>query len=257
MSFRNGVYEGVRSVVVDHVGSGSITVEPGPRPDLVDCSINAADERFLDEIQVRHDQDYLRITFPPPVGRSTHAHLRLGVPDGLSFVVKAGAADVTIGPAIARSRIVCRSGDITVGCATDLDCSTGSGAISIARVQGSAARISSGSGDVSIGDAFCTTSAKSGSGDVVVRSLHSGDLRANSGSGDIAVTSTAGSVDLRTASGSLTVGIADHLPAWLDLSSGTGDIRIAVPSSAPPAPGEPYVSVRGRTGSGDIAVYRA
>jgi hypothetical protein len=87
--------------------------------------------------------------------------------------------------------------------------------------------------------------------------IHYSELQASSGSGDISVPSTTGSVDLRSASGSLTVGIADDLPAWLDLNSVSGRIRIALEASAQPGEGEPFVTVRARTASGEIAVYRA
>jgi hypothetical protein len=55
----------------------------------------------------------------------------------------------------------------------------------------------------------------------------------------------------------LTVGIADNLPAWVDLSSASGDIRIGLESTNQPEPGEPYITLRARTASGDIAIYRA
>jgi DUF4097 and DUF4098 domain-containing protein YvlB len=90
-----------------------------------------------------------------------------------------------------------------------------------------------------------------------VKSLRGANLQANSGSGDIAVSSMSGSVDLRSASGSFTVGVADNLPAWLDLSSVSGDIRIALESTTQPEPGEPYITVRARTASGNIAIHRA
>ena len=146
---------------------------------------------------------------------------------------------IMISADIGRSKIVSGSGDITVGNATDLDCSTGSGDISVARVAGNGSRLNSGSGDVSIGEANSSLAAKSGSGDVVVKSLRGGSLQANSGSGDIAVSSTSGSVDLRSASGSLTIGVADNPPTWLDLNSVSGDIRIGLESTAQPEPGQP------------------
>jgi DUF4097 and DUF4098 domain-containing protein YvlB len=124
-------------------------------------------------------------------------------------------------------------------------------------VDGRTARMTSGSGDVTVAEARCPVTARSASGNVVVRSLRGSQLQANSGSGDIAVTSTSGSVDLRSASGSLTIGIADRLPAWLDLTSVSGAIRIALESTGPPAKGAPYVAVRARTASGDIDVCRA
>jgi hypothetical protein len=256
MSLTNS-YEGVRHIVVDNLGSGSIIVEPGAREDLVEASIDADDDRFVEQVQVRNDHDWLRISFPQQLLRHTKAQLRLGVPDGLTYVIKTGSADISISADIGRSKIVSGSGDITIGNAVDLECSTGSGDISVARVDGRAARLNSGSGDVSVGEAQCPVTAKSGSGDVVVQTLEGANLQANSGSGDIGIASTSGSVELRSASGSLTVGVADNLPTWLDLNSVSGDIRIALESTAPPEPGEPYISVRARTASGDIGIYRA
>jgi DUF4097 and DUF4098 domain-containing protein YvlB len=256
MSITNS-YEGVRHVVVDNLGGGSITVEPGSRQDLVEAWIDAADDRFLEQVQIRQDHDWLRINLPHRFVWSTKAQLRLGVPDGLAYVIKTGSADISISADIGRSKIISGSGDITVGNAIDLECSTGSGNISVARVGGSGARLSSGSGDLSVSEVYCPLTAKSGSGDVVVKSLRGVELQAKSGSGDIGIGATSGSVDLRSASGSLTVGIADDLPAWLDLSSVSGDIRIGLNSTTQPEPGEPYITVRGRTASGDIGIYRA
>jgi DUF4097 and DUF4098 domain-containing protein YvlB len=256
MSITNS-YEGVRHLVVDNLGGGSITVEPGSRQDLVEAWIDAADDRFLEQVQIRQDHDWLRINLPHRFVWSTKAQLRLGVPDGLAYVIKTGSADISISADIGRSKIISGSGDITVGNAIDLECSTGSGNISVARVGGSGARLSSGSGDLSVSEVYCPLTAKSGSGDVVVKSLRGVELQAKSGSGDIGIGATSGSVDLRSASGSLTVGIADDLPAWLDLSSVSGDIRIGLNSTTQPEPGEPYITVRGRTASGDIGIYRA
>ena len=192
------------------------------QPNTVECSINAGDESFLNSVQVRQERDALRISFPPPVFRTTDAHLRLGVPPGLEYVIKVGSADVSMSADIGRSKITSGSGDISVGRARDLDCSTGSGDVSVGRLAGSGARLSSGSGDVTVGEVRCPVTAKSGSGDVTVARCGRTTSQASSGSGDITVASTSGSVDLRTASGSLTVGVADGLPAWLDLDSVSG-----------------------------------
>lgn len=258
MSFRNSTHDGVRRVVVDNFGHGSVTVEPGVADaDLVECSINAASEEFLTAVQVRQEHDALRISFPPKVFRSTDAHLRLGVPPGLEFVIKVGAADVSVSADIGRSKIGSGSGDISVGRAADLEASTGSGDVSVALLAGTAARLASGTGDITVGEAHCPVNARSGSGDVRVNRVQRQPFTASSGSGDITVAATSGTVDLRTASGALTIGVADRLPAWLDLDSASGDLRIALDSSHQPAPGEAYVSVRAATGSGDIAVFRA
>jgi len=189
--------------------------------------------------------------------RYTKAELRLDVPDGLDYTIKTGSADISISAEIGRAKIVSGSGDITLGDATDLDCSAGSGSISVARMDGNGSRVRTGSGDVSLGEVNGPITAKSGSGSVIVKSLRGATLQANSGSGDISVAATSGSVDLRSASGSLTVGIADNLPAWLDLNSVSGDIRLGLEPTAQPEPGEPYLTLRARTASGDISIYRA
>jgi DUF4097 and DUF4098 domain-containing protein YvlB len=250
-------YEGVRHVVVDNLGGGSITITPGSKQNVVEASIDASDDEFLEQAQIRHDHDWLRISFPQQFFRNSKTDLRLGVPDGLEYVIKTGSADISISAGIGRSKIVSGSGDITLGSAIDLDCSTGSGDISVARVDGTGSRLRSGSGGVSVGETHSPVAAKSGSGDVAVKSLRGASLQANSGSGDISVSSASGSVDLRSASGSLTVGVADNLPAWLDLNSVSGDIRLGLESTIQPEPGEPYITLRARTASGNISIYRA
>lgn len=257
MSFKNFVYEGVTSVQLENVGSGSITVEPGPRPDLIEGSVNVSDGTHLEDVVVRQEADQLRIIVPQNGLHGSATHVRLGVPDGLTYTIRAGTAAIAITARADRAKIVSGSGDVSVDEVSELDCNTGSGSISVGRLLSRGARLNTGSGDISVAEARSPLSAKSGSGDIVVRSLRQADLAASSGSGDIAVPSTSGSVDLRSASGSLTVGVADDLPVWLDLNSVSGAIRIALDATAEPAPGEPYVSVRASTASGEIAVYRA
>ena len=136
MSFRNSTHQGVRRVVLDNLGDGSVTVEPGVQPDLVECSINAGQEEFLNAVQVRQERDALRISFPPKVFRNTNAHLRLGVPPDLEYVIKVGSADVSVSADIGPSKISSGSGDISVGRAHDLEVVTGSGHVSAAQVGG-------------------------------------------------------------------------------------------------------------------------
>jgi DUF4097 and DUF4098 domain-containing protein YvlB len=247
---------GIRAIVVDQLGRGSLTLEPGLRDDLVEGTVSG-DEQVLQQTGIRHEADTLRIWFPDQLFRSQTAHVRIGVPAGVALTARTGSADVTALVALGRTRISTGSGEVSLAEAADLDVTSGSGGISVGTIRGSAARVTSGSGDIVIGEAHCPISAKSGSGDLLVRSLRMADLRASTGSGDIAVPSTTGSVDLRAASGSLTVGVAEGLAAWLDLSSTSGAVRVAMEACDAPPTGEPYVSIRARTASGEIAVYRA
>ena len=172
-------------------------------------------------------------------------------------MIGVGSADISVSADVGRSRIVSGSGDISVSRARDLVAVSGSGDVSVAELSRSEARLSSGSRDISVGEAACPVMAKSGSGEVTLKRMRTHHVQASSGSGDITVAATSGSADLRTASGSLTVGVAEGLPAWLDLDSASGEVRIALESTHQPPPGEAYVSVGATTASGDIAVYRA
>lgn len=256
MSIRNFDHTGIQQVVVENFASGSISIEPSPQPDLVEGSLNHSDETFLDSIVVRQDHDTLRIALPDRFFGGGSTHLRLGAPNGTAVQIKSGSADISASIDLGRSKLTSGSGDISLGQVAELECAAGSGSVSITHLRGEA-KLTTGSGDITIGQAFAPLSAKSGSGDIRVRSLHRAPLEASTGSGDIAVPSTTGSVDLRSASGSLTIGVADQLPAWLDLNSVSGRVRVAIEPGEEPGPGEPYVSVRARTASGEIAVYRA
>lgn len=247
---------GIRTIVVDNLARGSLSLEAGPLDDIVEGTVSAAED-LLQQTNIRHEADTLRIWFPEQVFRSQTAHLRIGVPAGTALTARTGSADVTATTALGRCRLTSGSGDISLASAKDLDVTTGSGSVSVGTLTGSSARLSSGSGDIVVGEAHCPISAKSGSGDLLVRSLQAVELRASSGSGDISVPGARGSIDLRSASGSLTIGIAEGLTAWLDLSSTSGAVRVAMDACNAPADGEPYVSVRARTASGEIAVYRA
>ncbi len=257
MSTRSFTQNGVRQVAIDHLGSGSLTIEPNAGADVVEGWIDADDEQLLELVQVRKSTTGLRLSFPRELHRDAAIQLRLSVPDGLEYVIMVGSADVTARATVGRSKITSGSGDIHLGRASDLDCSTGSGDIFVETAAGRSVRLGSGSGEVILDEAQCPVTAKSGSGDVTVNIAHHHHVQAKSGSGDIAVNRTGGSLDLRTASGSVAVGIADGMAAWLDLDSVTGEIRIGLDSTSQPPPHEPYASVRARTASGDITIQCA
>jgi DUF4097 and DUF4098 domain-containing protein YvlB len=256
MSVRSFDYTGIKQVVVDNLGEGSIMVEGGVEADAVEGSIEA-DDSLLADVQIRQAHESLRISLPQRSWRGNNVDLRLRVPEDLAFVIKTGAADVSFAVGIARSKIVSGSGDINIGRARDLDCSTGSGNVHVAELVGRGARLGTGSGHLSIGSSSCPISVKSGSGHIDITSLVRADLQAGSGSGEVVVSSTTGSVDVRSASGEVSVGVADQLATWLDLSSVSGRVAIGLEAISQPEPGEPYITVRARTASGDIGVFRA
>lgn len=179
----------------------------------------------------------------------------------------------------ADSSIVARGGsaDIAVtGVAAQLDAATGSGEVHAQQCTG-AADVRTGSGDVRLGTVLGRLRVRTGSGLVDVTSLEgtgagtvqtgSGDVRlgavqhdvsARTGSGDLTVADAcAGGLELTTGSGQLRIGIHPGVLAEVDVSSGSGQAHSDLPVSGPPAEGNVALRVRARTGSGDALVTAA
>jgi hypothetical protein len=98
---------------------------------------------------------------------------------------------------------------------------------------------------------------ETGSGDVRLGAVNH-DLTARSGSGDLTVSDAcAGGLELTTGSGQLRIGIHQGVLAELDVSSGFGQARSDLPVGGPPAEGNAGLRVRARTGSGDALVTAA
>lgn len=253
MSTRNFYYSGVNAVAVRGLGSGEIRVR-NSGDDSLTGSVTSDDEHYLDQISLDESDGRVRLVFPRNYDGS--AELELLVPEGIAFEAVTGSADVSAEVALGATRITTGSGDVSLDSVTDVQITTGSGDISIATIQGSAGQVNSGSGDISIGGTGAALQARSASGDLSVGEL-TGALRANTASGDINVGRTTGSVESRSASGDINVAVADPLPAWLELSSVSGEVLIGLDASEKPDDGEPYVSIRANTASGDISISRA
>lgn len=249
-------YEGIGKISIDNHGSGAIDVLPAG-DDKVTGKISGRDEDYLQQVMVRQVRDTLRIDFPKTSWFRDHSvHVELAVPEHLNLEIATGSGDVDVAVPTRQSEITTGSGDVQLDDVAGLRCTTGSGDISVKAITETASTITSGSGDLVIGDVASALQAKSASGDVVINRL-SEALRANTASGDISVHATTSSAEIRTASGSVRIGVADSLPAWLDLNSRSGDVDIDLENAEPPNSGDPYVAIKAVTASGDIAIVRA
>lgn len=166
------------------------------------------------------------------------------------------------------------AGLTVTGSAGRLDVSSGSGAISCDRADGSAG-ISTGSGAVRLGPMLGGLRARSGSGDMEVSSiagptsLHTGtgdvwlgavagDVMARTGSGDLTVADAgSGRLELITGTGEIRVGIRQGVTAEVDLTSGTGKATSELEVRHVQPAGEVAVRLRGRTGAGMAIVTAA
>lgn len=178
-------------------------------------------------------------------------------PAGTRVAARTGAGDVSVhgraGHAVLRTGAgTARTGDVD----GDADVTTGSGDVTMGAVSGRA-RIRTGSGAVSVAAVRGVTDVKAGSGDVTLGEV-AADLGVRTGTGAVQVADARrGLVELSSGSGGLRIGVHPGVVAELDLSAGSGRAHseLEVRRSAPPR--EPALRLRGRTASGDVLVTRA
>jgi hypothetical protein len=178
-------------------------------------------------------------------------------PAGSRVTARTGAGDVTVHGRAGRATLrtgagTARAGDVD----GEADITTGSGDVAVGAVTGRA-RIRTGSGAVTVAALGGTTDVKAGSGDVTVGEV-TADVGVRTGTGAVRVADArAGRVELTSGSGELRIGVHPGVVAELDLSSGSGRARseLDVRNTAPPR--EPGLRLRGRTASGEVLVTRA
>ena len=112
-------------------------------------------------------------------------------------------------------------------------------------------------GDIELGHVTGAAELSTGTGEIRAGAI-SGAMKIKNANGDVRVAAAVrGSVEARTGYGQIEVGISDGTAAWLDLSTGWGEVRNELDRSGPPKPGEESVEVRAHSGYGDITITRA
>ncbi|MHA6793339.1 DUF4097 family beta strand repeat-containing protein [Pseudonocardia bannensis] len=181
----------------------------------------------------------------------------VSAPSRSRIAVRTGAGDVTVTGQAGWASVRTGSGDARLEeVAGDLDVTTGSGEVDLGPVTGRA-RVRTGSGRIAMAALGGPSEIKAGSGDVRLGEV-AADLGVRTGSGEVTVAdAVSGRLDLTTGSGGLRIGVHPGVAAELDLSSGSGRARsdLDVTSVAPEQ--APALHVRGRTGTGDVLVTRA
>ncbi len=207
-----------------------------------------------------------------PLSDGGSVEIEIGLPAGSS--IRADAA-------LARFRLIgplgeCRVksvGDIHVESAASVKLKTAAGDITLEHASGPT-ELSTSSGDVGLGDVDGPAVIKNSNGATRVGKA-SGDLRVVSANGDIAVERTRGSVVAKTANGDIRLGapaqgdvvaetghgaieisVPEGTAAWLDVNTQFGRLNNTLQAPAPPEPGGDSVSIRARTGYGDITIRR-
>jgi hypothetical protein len=157
---------------------------------------------------------------------------------------RGGSADIASGATTIRIENV--DGDLRVR--------FGSGPVQVSRVSGTVV-LRYGSGEAHLGEIGGALDMACGSGSLDVQIAH-GSVRARTGAGRASVGCAYGDVDLTSGSGGLEVGLPPGQNARLDVLTGGGQLQSEL-DVHDRAPGGEAITVRTRTGSGNVRLFRA
>ncbi|MGV9251619.1 DUF4097 family beta strand repeat-containing protein [Streptomyces sp. NPDC003697] len=265
------------------VEAGSIQFTAGDRLDTV-VEVRPRDPkkeqdvRAADQTEVTCASGVLTVRTPKPallgLGRTGTVDVTVELPTG-SHVDMTGAWAQVFGEGrLGEVRVKTSAGDVRLDTTGPLKLTASHGSITVDRVEGGA-EITTSSGSLRVGFVAGPAVLKNSHGTTTVGAA-TGELRVSGANGDIdiaraeeSVTATTahgtlrvgevarGTVQLETSYGAIDVGVREGTAAWLDVSSGSGQVRNALTASGAPEESEDTVKVRARTRYGNIDVRRA
>ncbi|MCX4696192.1 DUF4097 family beta strand repeat-containing protein [Streptomyces sp. NBC_01408] len=265
-----------------HVEAGSIqftasdrldtVVEVRPRDPKRDQDVRAAGQT-----EVTYAGGVLTVRTPKQrslLGRTGTVDVTVELPTGSGVDMTGAWAQVLGEGRLGEVRVKTSAGDVRLDATGPLHLTASHGSITVDRIEGMA-EISTSSGSLRVGTVNGSAVLKNSHGTTTVGAV-TGDLRVSGSNGDIdiaraeasVVATTAhgtlrvgevarSTVRLETSYGAIEVGIREGTAAWLDVSSGSGQVRNTLAASEAPEKAEDTVEVRARTRYGNIDVRRA
>ncbi|MEU3183923.1 DUF4097 family beta strand repeat-containing protein [Streptomyces sp. NPDC006923] len=264
-----------------HVEAGSIGFTAGDRLDTV-VEVRPRDPkkdqdvRAADQTAVTYTSGVLTVRTPKSnlFGRTGTVDVTVELPTGSRVDMTGAWAQVFGEGRLGEVRVKTSSGDVRLDTTGPLHLTASHGSISVDRVEGMA-EITTSSGSLRLGFVDGPAVLKNSHGTTTVGAA-TGELRVRGANGDIdirraedSVTATTahgtlrvdevvrGTVQLETSYGAIEVGVREGTAAWLDVSSGSGQVRNTLTASETPEKTEDTVAVRARTRHGNIDVRRA
>jgi DUF4097 and DUF4098 domain-containing protein YvlB len=265
-----------------HVDAGSIQFAAADRADtVVDVAPRDPkkdqDVRAAEQTEVTYASGVLTVRTPKQrylVGRTGTVDVTVELPTGSRVDMTGAWAQVLGEGRLGEVRVKTSSGDVRLDTTGPLQLTASHGSITVDRIEGMA-EITTSSGSLRVGTVDGPAVLKNSHGTTTVGTA-TGDLRVSGSNGDISIeraessvaATTAhgtlrvaevacGTVQLETSYGAIDVGIREGTAAWLDVSSGRGQVRNTLDASEPPEKSEDTVEVRARTRWGNIDVRRA
>jgi hypothetical protein len=264
-----------------HVDAGSLqftasdrrdtVVEVRPRDPKRDQDVRAAGQT-----EITYASGVLTLRTPKPnlFGRTGTVDVTVELPTGSRIDVTGAWTQVLGEGRLGEVRVKTSSGDVRLDTTGPLKLTASHGSITVDRVEGMA-EITTSSGSVRVGLVDGPAVLKNSHGTTTVGAA-TGELRVSGANGDIeirraedSVTATTahgtlrvgevvrGTAQLETSYGAIEVGVREGTAAWLDVSSGAGQVRNALTESETPEVSEETVKIRARTRYGNIDVRRA
>ncbi|MFG2759998.1 DUF4097 domain-containing protein [Streptomyces wuyuanensis] len=264
-----------------HVGAGSIQFTAADRLDTV-VEVRPRDPkrdqdvRTADQTEVTYASGELTVRTPKPnlFGRTGTVDVTVELPTGSRLDVTGAWVQVLGEGRLGDVRVKTSSGDVRLDTTGPLKLTASHGSITVDRVEG-AAEITTSSGSLRVGLVDGPAVLKNSHGTTTVGAA-TGELRVRGANGDIeirraedSVTATTahgtvrvgevsrGTVQLETSYGAIEVGVREGTAAWLDVNSGSGQVRNTLTASEAPEQTEDTVKVRARTRHGNIDIRRA
>lgn len=180
----------------------------------------------------------------------------VNVPSGTAVKLSAFTADLIVNGRSGSADVASGSSTITLEHVDgDLRLRYGSATVRVGRVSGSV-QARWGSGDARFGQIGGSLTSACAHGDLEVSSVR-GSVRARTGSGAASLSAVYGDVDVVSGSGGLAIGLPAGQSARLDVTTGSGRVNSELRVEDAPVPKRVSITVRARTGSGDVRLFRA
>lgn len=196
------------------------------------------------------------------------------IPTGSSLSGQMGVGSIGSTGRIGRCAFRTGVGSIRVDEAGSVELKTGAGDIVVDRVDG-AAEVTTGSGAVALASVDGRAVVKNGNGETWLGEV-TGEARVNAANGGISIDRARANVVAKTANGgvrlgrvergavvaqsafgTVEVGVADHVAAWLDLDTKFGTVQNDLAEAERPESSEETVEVHAQTSMGDIVIRRS
>jgi DUF4097 and DUF4098 domain-containing protein YvlB len=253
------------SVRLGH-GSLAVTAADDLQEAVVRLTPRGASDAVMQRITVEMQGPTLSVSMPRQGGifdmlggwrrERDGLDVQVTIPSGTALKIVTFTADVSVRGRCGGADIASGSADIALEHVDgDLLLRYGAATSTVSRVDGSVT-MRSGSGNASFGEVAGSLQSGCGSGRLDARAVH-GTVRTRIGSGAAHRGAVYGDVDLASGSGGLSIGLPAGMSARVDVTTGSGRVESELPIEDNRTSKGPSITVRARTGSGNVRVFRA